>query len=402
MKIQSERGKTSLAVAIIASVCIVIYLFALVSSAIRIYFSIDQRRMTAEREFVNLADLASSAGVLGFMNQPFIETLNDALAASKTLEAIIISGPEGEYAFERQKDRSIRWVNNSPRFINRIDLSSQSLYMPLRIQGLRNVNIQAVAGSVDYAALSTILKETLLLILAGLILAFFTLLMETLLGKSDKTQVRSAEKKETASIQQEAISPEPVIGNKPAECLPPAKPAAPEKADGPKGLFSPRSNIGWEEYTADRLEAELHRCASSEQDLVFFIMEFRNLDSCFIKALANEAAAFFTSKDLLFEKGDRGISVIDPGSGIETGIAKSGEFHSRVMNKYSQMLQSNTDFCIGLTSRSGRLVNAERLLLEAGEALKRAMADPVSPILAFKSDPDKYRNYITSQNQRQS
>ena len=55
--------------------------------------------------------------------------------------------------------------------------------MPLRIQGLRNVNIQAVAGALDYRQVSQILKETLLMIMGGLILAFFTLLLEYLLGK---------------------------------------------------------------------------------------------------------------------------------------------------------------------------------------------------------------------------
>jgi len=418
MKTQKERGKTSLAGTIIASICIVVYLFALVYAAVRIYFSIDQRRITAEREFVNIADLASSAGVLGFMNDPFIETMNDALGACKTLEALIISGPDGEYAFERQKDYSIRWVNNSPRFKNRIDLSTQSLYMPLRIQGLRNVNIQAVAGSVDYSALGVILKETLLMILAGLVLAFFTLLLEALLGKSDKAPVHSAAYEETLTEPRNFVSPEASTGpepriedsevsrapvlRKPPALTVSANPASKETAEGPKGLYSPRSNIGWEEYTAERLEAELHRCASSEQDLVFFVMEFRNVDDCFIKALANEAAAFFVSKDLLFERGKQGISVIDPGTGIDAGIEKSGEFHNRILSKYSQMMQSGTDLCIGLTSRSGRLVNASRLMLEAGEALKRAKSDPASPILGFKSDPDKFRDFIASQSQQQS
>ena len=36
----------------------------------------------------------------------------------------------------------------------------------------------------------------------------------------------------------------------------------------PKGLYSPESGLGWEEYLAERLNAELSRAASFEQDLV--------------------------------------------------------------------------------------------------------------------------------------
>jgi hypothetical protein len=39
-------------------------------------------------------------------------------------------------------------------------------------------------------------------------------------------------------------------------------------------------------------------------------------------------------------------------------------------------------------------------MVEASEALERALADPVSHIVAFKSDPEKYRAFIAAQNKR--
>jgi hypothetical protein len=36
--------------------------------------------------------------------------------------------------------------------------------------------------------------------------------------------------------------------------------------------------------------------------------------------------------------------------------------------------------------------------LEAGKALEKALGDPVSHIVAFKSDPEKYREFIRKQN----
>jgi hypothetical protein len=186
--------------------------------------------------------------------------------------------------------------------------------------------------------------------------------------------------------------------------VPAAAPAELPSGDpGPKGLFSPRGNIGWEEYTNERLAAELHRCASFEQDLVFIIMEFRDLDridDSFYRQFAEDSVNFFTLRDLIFERGERGISIIYPNIDLETGFAKSEEFHNRILSKYSPVFKSKTDLCIGLSSRSGRLVDAERIVFEAAEALAKALEDPISHIVAFKSDPEKYRDFIASQNKQ--
>ena len=416
---QSNR-KTPVVSAVIASVCIVVYLAALVSAVVRIYISVEDRRNIALREFSDVADLAASAGVLGFMNEPFVDTINDALASSGTLEALIISGPDGEYAFERVRDSAINWVNNSPRFKNRIDFLRQPLYLPLRIQGLRNVNIQAVAGAFDYGVLTGILKETLLLVLGGLVLAFFTLLLESLLLKSPVPQdlfssenVKPPKEEPRPTVIRNAAAgsgddddddddeedeDDDAIADYPAPSFAGSGTGTTEESRPvPKGLYSPNSNIGWEEYTGDRLESELHRCASFEQDLTLIIMELKEPAPAFgfFKQFAEDAVHYFTQRDLIFEKGERGITVIYPNIDVETAFTKSEEFHNRILTKHSSSFKSKTDICIGLSSRSGRLIDAERLIFEAGEALERALSDPVSHIVAFKSDPEKYRAFIS-------
>jgi hypothetical protein len=37
------------------------------------------------------------------------------------------------------------------------------------------------------------------------------------------------------------------------------------------------------------------------------------------------------------------------------------------------------------------------MILEAKEAVNKAKGDPESAIIAFKSDPDKYREFISTQ-----
>ena len=381
MRQKSKSTEFSLVGTIIAAVCIIIYLVSLIQAATRLYLSAERHRNTAEFEFSSIANLALTAGAQGFMDERFIGIMNNALAGSRSIEALIISGPEGEYAFERQKGRAITWINNSPRFINRFSFSSQSYQRPLSIQNLRNVNIQAVAGAFSYTEFSKILKETLFLILIGFTLAFFTMLLQLLLGKSEETI--------TAPVYTDR--PEPAKETKFKETE--------RDLSGPNGLFSPRSNIGWEEYTKDRLDSELYRCSSTEKDLTLIMIEFTNrMNDTMLKQAADEAASFFTSRDLLFEYGDQGITVIYPGIDLETGIDKAQKFHRHIMEKFPHSYKSNTSLYIGLTSRSGRLLNAGRMLMEVMEALQKAKTDRESSIIAFKSDPDKYRKFIASQN----
>jgi len=385
----------------IAAICIILYLFAVTQAAIRIYLSIDSQKITAEQEFSKVADAALYAGMQGFMDEQFIQTMNNALAASSCIEALIITGPDGEYGFEKQQGRAIAWVNNSPRFINRLSFSNQSHYRPLPIYDIRNANIKAVAEAFNYNEILKVLKETLLLILIGFTLSFFTMLLQMLIGKKSE----KSEKREP--VYAPSPSPEYSVNAKPkrqekieekretiiiqaAPAIPRATATASSETS-PKGLYSPHSNIGWEEYTNDRLESELHRCSSTENDLTLMILEFTEINETMFKHAAEEAVNFFSSRDLLFEHGKKGITVILPSVDLNTGISKAEKFHHRIMGKPNG---GKSILNIGLSSRSGRLLNAKRLIFETTEALKKAKHDSTSSIIAFKSDPEKYRAYI--------
>jgi len=408
MGIQSKSTKieTSVVGAVIAAVCIVIYLGALVQASVRFYLSIDQRRITADQEFTAVVDIALVDGKRGFMDERFIQTMNNALASSKSIEALIISGPEGEYAFERNKGYAVNWVNNSPRFINRWAFSDAVYNRPLSINNLRNVNIKAVAGAFDYYELSGILKETLLIILVGFAVAFFTMLLQLLSGKQNEAPALRAYKHTPV---RETVR-EPIREQPARETVSAARDVPKETehanieeetiASGPKGLYSPRSGIGWEEYIKDRLESELHRCASAEKDLTLILIEFTDItNDAMYKQAAEDTVAFFTSRDLLFEYGRYGVSIILPEVNLDTAISKSEKFYQRVIGKISSNRKSSSGICIGISSRSGRLLNGGRLILEAGEALNKAREDRDASIIAFKSDIDKYRTFIASRNQ---
>jgi len=395
----SKKNKSGFG-GVIAAICILIYLFALVQAAVRVYLSIDKCKGTAESEFSRIVAFALQAGTQGFMNNRFIEQMNTALSSSNILEALIISGPEGEYAFEREQGHAITWVNNSPRFINRLSFSSQPYYKPLPIQNLGSANIKAVARAFDYNEILKILKETLLLILAGFAIAFFTMLLQMLLGKPERVQTVNDEVDTDRQYERDSEKENYITAEeKPQDFS--AGNNAPSTADEtiPKGLYSPRSGIGWQEYINDRLNSELYRCSSTENDLTLILIEFMDLknDEMYRQA-AEETASFFSSRDLLFEYGRYGIAVILTGIDLAAGISKSEKFYQRIAGKFPNNKEGTLGVCIGLSSRSGRLLNAGRLTLECREALEKAKYDPNSSIVAFKSDPEKYRAFIASQN----
>jgi hypothetical protein len=126
-------------------------------------------------------------------------------------------------------------------------------------------------------------------------------------------------------------------------------------------------------------------------------MEFKPAaDTSFYARFAADAARFFSSRDFICEKGEKGISVICPGLNLDAGFLNADEFHNRVIGKYPAVFKAKTDLCMGISARSERPVNAQRLMFEADEALERAMMDPVSHIVAFKSDPEKYQAFMQS------
>jgi GGDEF domain-containing protein len=168
--------------------------------------------------------------------------------------------------------------------------------------------------------------------------------------------------------------------------------------NGPRGLYDPETGLGWESYLRDRLGSELRRSASFEQDLSILLISLdttRRGDVAF-NLFANTVRDFFTFKDMAFLFGSSGLAVLLPNIDIEHAIHMSEE----LLKKLTFQLQaSNTsmtylDLFMGLSSRSGRLVEADRLISEAMVAIRKARQERDTHIMAFKPDPEKFRTYL--------
>lgn len=183
----------------------------------------------------------------------------------------------------------------------------------------------------------------------------------------------------------------------PAAATGPGASAAPAH---PEGLYSPESGLGWSEYLPERLGAELSRAASFEQDLVLLELSHEGIsrESASYRVILRILLEFFSFRDLAFEQGPYGLAVILPNIDSEHALRMAEEF----LKKVTALLREEGDasdyrkLFLGLSSRSGRLVDAGRVITEARAALTRAREEGDSRIVAFKADPNKYRNYISA------
>ena len=168
-----------------------------------------------------------------------------------------------------------------------------------------------------------------------------------------------------------------------------------------QGLFSPASGFGWESYLDARLESELVRAASSEQDLSLAIIKIPGMtkESPYYGNVCQALLDFFQFKDFVFEYKEDGFAAIIQGKGVDQALHSAEILHSNLKGALAKAGQQDAKPQIGLSSRSLRLISAERLKNEAEQALLHAVEDPDAPIIAFRVNPEKYRSFISGQNE---
>jgi|GEM_PF-1889953 len=91
----------------------------------------------------------------------------------------------------------------------------------------------------------------------------------------------------------------------------------------------------------------------------------------------------------IFEYKSDSYAVVLPKTDLQTTV----DMFETVYNKISDFLKNNNatnEVSVGISSVAGRKIKAERLLLEASQALDYASNDPDSPIVAFRANPEKY------------
>ena len=168
-------------------------------------------------------------------------------------------------------------------------------------------------------------------------------------------------------------------------------PASDSSESNPSGLFNPVTGLGWESYLDTRLENEINRAISSEIDISVFIINIPNLEreSEESKKVSEYLSLQFQFKDLLFEYKNDCIVAIKISMNLDDALNFADKIHAEIMQIINQK-----ECYIGISTRSIRIVSSERLLNEACAALEHAKQEEDSPIIAFRVDADKYRQFL--------
>ena len=185
------------------------------------------------------------------------------------------------------------------------------------------------------------------------------------------------------------------LETKETEEEPQFKPFAPNISD-PQGLFSEFTGFGWESYLETRLDSELARAASSEQDLAFFLIAIEKFDfkNQIIPQLTSILLEKFKFRDLIFEYGTNGFAAIVQGMNLDRAMALSQDLYTEI-SALMVNYQMNNKVGIGITTRSLRLITGNRLIDEAQQAINKAFDEEGLPIVAFRVNPEKYRQYLS-------
>ncbi|MDC7221743.1 MAG: hypothetical protein PQJ59_17555 [Spirochaetales bacterium] len=157
--------------------------------------------------------------------------------------------------------------------------------------------------------------------------------------------------------------------------------------EGDHQLYSPRSNVCWENFIDDRLPQELDRAASENEDLSFIYLRDNSVQNDEdYRAFSEVLTRDFPYRDLIFEWGDQGFAMILPNSDLVETLEKLDVFVNS---------QPESDIRIGATSRNGRLLDKDQLIGEASSAIKRTSAD--NKIVGFRADPERYRDALNQE-----
>jgi GGDEF domain-containing protein len=409
----------------ISILCIAVYVFAAVFAGYRIVVAVAEHRIIGEREFAGLQDVARNAGVLGLSGAELENEIRAVVLRSLALEAVIAAMSDNtSFAVERPGERVIiPDYQNSYSFNTKWKFFRPPYSAEVTVDSRTTLSLDVLTGYIDRERLSDILRETLLIILLSVTAAFLVLMLDIIVF--DKKNVapgtpenphdvlREEPYREPAAVVPSAVAPavrepeadtydapveNPESEEEPHDRKPERQqPVFDENAGGPSRMY-----LG----LIQKLHEELDGAGEGEKeeknpDFVLLCAEWTGNSFATVlgaKQIAEAAAGFFkVAKISAFKKGENGVFILLPGVTFKNGLKAARKFHEHILDNVA-FKTAVEDFSIGLTSRTGRQIDPERLILEAEKALEKAKEDASLPIVAFKANPSKYADYLKKKN----
>lgn len=190
-----------------------------------------------------------------------------------------------------------------------------------------------------------------------------------------------------------AEAPAQTKAEMPTQAKAPVPPKATAEEEKQTELRSPITQL----YLEAALEQKLDEAISANDAAVLVLVRVNGLDrGNFISQRVISILKAADSSAQIFEfKADAYALVIN-----DSDLQETVEHFEGIFNQIDDFLKNNNaanEVSIGISSVSGRMVSAERIILEASQALAYASQDPDSPIVAFRANPEKYREFQESE-----
>jgi hypothetical protein len=147
---------------------------------------------------------------------------------------------------------------------------------------------------------------------------------------------------------------------------------------------------------AQRLQAEIDRAASAEQDISLAMFRLdRGIGSVPPRAAGEAVERILQesySRDLIFVTDDGTLAVVLPDTDIDQAVRSLETVRKRAAE--AQTPPGPCRLSIGASSRAGRLVEERTLLDEAATALAKASREGGNSVVGFRADPARFRRAL--------
>jgi len=407
---------------IIASFAIIWFVFSVTADS-------RKGKIEAEQSFTWISrETVSTALSDGFMTDSFIRKVTLLCQQSHILSAVVISTPSGAVFTWPQNSASIQYDSSGKPQITNTSVFMKDYSKSLDIGDGKSGAI--VMTAVMYVLLPDAVysasKNSFMIVLALLLVTLIVIfslspvtkqkvkpLLDTLYKQPQKEgeiEVSLSSALEGEVIDDSAVTV-PEAENQfdvpcestgasvdDADILPDSKDiiTTVSNQQTPEGLFSPITGTGWEQYLVDRLDAELVRAASSEQDLSLIVIRVSGIlhTDLISRKIAQILLDTIKFRDMVFEFGQSGFAGILQNMNLDQTMKIADELYSGIDAVLMEM-SFDGQITIGLTTRTARLLPASRMIEEAVSAAKKAEEEPSLPIVAFRANPEKYRNFVS-------
>ena len=390
--------------------CIVFFVALISITAIRVKTRWDHNYTSTKRRFDQLSKVSSSLylSAQSFGSETFLSEIRKKIAEEPRLLLVAIyTKADGLfYLFSKNQDYlkssdriTAQWKGN-PSYQNQpagsavisaplLELSEERLFLD---------GLYVIFGKSD---LFPILKETFIVLFVFFIATCIVLLIipagGPVAGRPTTESRRDQPRRADGLSRRAAPHPPHTLPEPATELGDETEDKRTHRRDSVQ-LFSPDTGLGWSDHLPQRIKFEIDRAAATDQDLILALISLDNYgsipnaDAAYAK-IAGMLLEEFTFQDLAFEYREGSYALILPDTDLDTGISRLELFQNRITS--GQDLRTTITLCVGLSSRNGRLVNGATLLTESSNALKRAQSQGKGSLIAFRADPEKYRDFVS-------